>query len=74
MRAAGALVTAIGEQRAAGAVIFASHDLHRVRELADVVAFLVSGRLIGLVETMQLTVVGLQERYADVLARRAATP
>jgi heme exporter protein A len=70
--AAGALVSAILDHRAAGAVVFASHDLHRVRDLADTVAFLVGGRLADQVETATESVAALQERYADLLARRPA--
>jgi heme exporter protein A len=65
-----ALSGLVRERGEGQAIIMASHDLHRVLELADEVAFLRTGRLVETVPTAGLTVAELQERYADVMIRR----
>jgi heme exporter protein A len=72
--AAQALTIAIQEHADDGAVVFASHDLHRVHALADAVAFLIGGRVAATIETASLTVSGLQDRYADLVARGPSNP
>jgi heme exporter protein A len=71
-RAYDALSQLVRERDGGQAVIMASHDLQRVLELANTVAFLRGGRIVETVPTDGLTVAALQERYADVLARRTA--
>ena len=65
------LLAALGE-RGGRTVVFASHDLGFVREVADEVAFLRSGRVAGRVDTAGLSLDDLGERYADALAARPA--
>ena len=59
-------------ERGGRTVVFASHDLGFVREVADEVAFLRSGRVAGRVDTAGLSLDDLGERYADALAARPA--
>ena len=51
-------------------VLLTSHDLAFVLQVADEVAFLRAGRLVGRVQTAGLCAQELRERYADVLAAR----
>jgi len=53
-------------------VILASHDLRYVSEVADEVAFLRAGRIVGRVPTAGLGAIGLQEQYAEALAQQSA--
>jgi heme exporter protein A len=64
------LIDALGDGASRRTVILASHDLGFVREVADEVAFLSRGRIAEVVPTDGLDAATLQERYADVLARR----
>lgn len=66
-----AVLRAIVRDPAAGrAVVLASHDLHRVCDLADAVLFLDRGRVVGTTATAGLDVAALQVCYAEALARR----
>jgi heme exporter protein A len=69
-RAYDALATIVRERGAGQAIVLASHDLRRVLELADSVAFLRTGRIVDTLATADLTLAELQERYAEALARR----
>jgi heme exporter protein A len=65
------LVTALGAGRT---VIFASHDLGYVREVADEVVFLSNGRVVGRCEAHATDAAGLRERYAEALAGPTSKP
>jgi len=71
-RAYDALTAAIQAGRDARAMVMATHDLRRVLELADAVAFLRGGRIAETVSTVGRSLGDLQDCYADVLARRPA--
>jgi heme exporter protein A len=64
------LISALGERGSGRTVIFASHDLGFVREVADEVVFLRAGRIAGRVPIAGLGPDELRERYADALAAR----
>jgi ABC-type multidrug transport system ATPase subunit len=53
--------------------VMASHDLSFVREVADEVAFMRSGRIVGRCQAAGTSAAELAERYADALARRLST-
>ena len=67
-RAREQLRAALGERGGQRTAILASHDLGFVSEVADEVAFLRSGRVVGQVSTVGLDARALQERYAEALA------
>jgi heme ABC exporter ATP-binding subunit CcmA len=69
-RANGALTRIVRERRASQATVLASHDLGRVLELADTIAFLRAGQIVETLATAGLTVVELQAHYVAALARR----
>ena len=62
------LLAAFGERGGPRTVVLASHDLAFVREGADDVVFLRSGRVVDRVRTADLGPDALRERYADALA------
>lgn len=66
------LISALGEWGGRRTVIFASHDLGFVREVADEVVFLRAGRVAGRIQSAGLGADELRERYADALDRRPA--
>jgi ABC-type multidrug transport system ATPase subunit len=71
-RAYDALSGLVHERATDRAVVMASHDLGRVLDLADEVAFVRNGRLVETLPTQSVTLAQLQDRYADVLARPLA--
>jgi heme exporter protein A len=62
------LLSVLGERDDARSVVLASHDLSFVREVADEVVFLRSGRVVGRIPTVTLDPAELRERYADAMA------
>jgi ABC-type multidrug transport system ATPase subunit len=66
------LIAALGAGPERRTVLLASHDLGYVCEVAEAVAFLHRGRVAEVVQTAGLTIAALQDRYAEVLARRPA--
>ena len=66
------LLAALGARGGGRTVIFASHDLGFVREVADEAVFLRAGRVAGRIRTAGLGTDELRERYADALAARPA--
>jgi ABC-type multidrug transport system ATPase subunit len=66
------LIAALGERGSGRTVIFASHDVGFVREVADEVVFLRAGRVAGRVQTAGLGPDELRSRYSDALAARSA--
>jgi ABC-2 type transport system ATP-binding protein/heme exporter protein A len=65
------LISALGERGSGRTVIFASHDIGFVCEVADEVVFLRAGRVAGRVQTAGLGPDDLRARYADALAARS---
>jgi ABC-type multidrug transport system ATPase subunit len=50
--------------------LIASHDLSFVREVADAIAFMRSGRIVGRCRTAGVSATELAERYAEAMAQR----
>ena len=69
-RAYDALTAAIQAGRRDRAMVMATHDLRRVLELADAVAFLRGGRIAETLSTVGRSLGELQDQYAEVLSRR----
>jgi heme ABC exporter ATP-binding subunit CcmA len=69
-RAADALAAIVRERHREQTIILASHDLRRVLDLANAVAFLRAGRIVETLATADLSLAELQDRYAEALAHR----
>jgi heme exporter protein A len=66
------LHAALLDRREQRTVLLASHDLGYVAQVADEVAFIRAGRLVGRLQTSGLNADDLRERYVDVHAARPA--
>jgi heme exporter protein A len=68
------LLAAIEDAVGSRTVILASHDLRFVHQVADHVAVLDQGRIVGTMVTAGLGEAGLAARYAEALAPRPGAP